>query len=50
MSPPSSSTSPAVRTLADALRGWDDDALAALVLARPDVARPAPADLGQLAA
>lgn len=39
-----------MRTLADALRGWDDDALAALVLARPDVARPAPADLGQLAA
>jgi len=38
-----------VRTLADALRGWDDGALAALVLARPDLARPAPADLGQLA-
>jgi len=40
----------APRTLADALRTWDDDALAALVAARPDLARPAPADLGQLAA
>jgi len=38
------------RTLADALRGWDDDALCALLLNRPDLARPAPADVGQLAA
>jgi hypothetical protein len=38
------------RTLADALRGWDDDSLAALLLARPDLARPAPVDVGQLAA
>ena len=37
------------RTLADALRGWDDDALAALLASRPDLARPAPADLSQLA-
>ncbi len=40
----------AARTLADALRGWDDAALAGLVTARPDLARPAPADLAQLAA
>ncbi len=38
------------RTLADTLRGWSDAALAALVEARPDVARPTPADISQLAA
>lgn len=38
------------RTLAATLRCWDDDALADLVLRRPDLARPAPADLRQLAA
>ena len=37
------------RTLADALRSWDDDALAALLLARPDLARPLPADSTQVA-
>ena len=37
------------RTLADALRAWDDEALGALLLARPDLARPAPADVSQLA-
>lgn len=47
---PTSTAPAAARTLADALRGWDDDALVALMLARPDVARPAPTDLGQLAA
>ncbi len=38
------------RTVADTLRAWDDAALAELVTARPDLVRPAPADLGQLAA
>ena len=38
------------RTLADALRTWDDESLAALLLTRPDLARPAPVDVGQLAA
>ncbi len=37
------------RTLADALRGWDDDALAELLQARPDLARPLPADSTQVA-
>lgn len=37
------------RTLADALRGWDDEALAALLRARPDLARPLPADSTQVA-
>ena len=39
----------APRTLAEALRGWDDDALTALLLARPDLARPLPADSTQVA-
>ena len=38
------------RSLADDIRGRDDRALVALVLARPDLARPAPADLTSVAA
>lgn len=38
------------RTLAEALRGWDDAALAELLRQRPDLATPIPADTGQLAA
>lgn len=38
------------RTLGDALRGWDDDAVARLVRSRPDLASPVPADTTQLAA
>lgn len=38
------------RSLADDIRGRSDDELADLVLARPDLARPAPADLTSLAA
>ncbi|MFR9673663.1 helicase-associated domain-containing protein [Streptomyces sp. TR06-5] len=37
------------RTLADDLRGRDDDALAALLRARPDLLSPVPGDLTQLA-
>lgn len=37
------------RSLAEDLRGRDDAALAALLRARPDLAHPLPADLGQLA-
>src|SRR5262245_66454041 len=37
------------RSLADDLRGRTDDALAALVQRRPDLAAPPPGDLGQLA-
>ncbi|WP_131105655.1 helicase-associated domain-containing protein [Ornithinimicrobium sufpigmenti] len=39
-----------MRSLADDLRGRTDEQLAALVRARPDLARPAPADLSALAA
>lgn len=38
------------RSFADDLRGRADDDLAALLLARPDLARPAPADITSLAA
>ncbi|MGN6160646.1 MAG: helicase-associated domain-containing protein [Marmoricola sp.] len=38
------------RSLADHVRGWSSDQLAALLRARPDLAMPAPADSGQLAA
>lgn len=37
------------RTLAEDLRARDDDALSDLLLARPDLARPAPVDMTQLA-
>ena len=39
----------APRTLADQLRSWPDDALMALLAARPDLATPAPQDTAQLA-
>ena len=39
-----------VRSLADDLRGRSDEQLAALLQTRPDLARPAPADLSALAA
>jgi hypothetical protein len=38
------------RSLADDIRGRTDEQLTALVLARPDLARPAPSDLTSLAA
>jgi Helicase conserved C-terminal domain/WYL domain len=38
------------RTLAEALRGWDDTALGYLLRHRPDLATPIPADTGQLSA
>ncbi len=37
------------RSLADQLRSWSDERLAALLLARPDLVTPAPHDFGQLA-
>lgn len=40
----------APRTLADQLRSWSDEQLAALLEARPDLAAPAPHDSSQLAA
>ena len=38
------------RTLADQFRGWSDEALAALLEARPDLGVPVPQDCAQLAA
>ena len=38
------------RSLADWLRGWPDERLAALLQDRPDLAAPVPSDLGVLAA
>ena len=37
------------RTLADQLRGWSDEQLSRLLLARPDLATPTPQDTSQLA-
>lgn len=44
------STTAPPRSLADVLRGWPDQRLAALLQARPDLASPLPADSAQLAA
>lgn len=38
------------RSLADSLRSWDDQSLAALLEARPDLLRPIPKDISTLAA
>lgn len=46
MPPPSA---PPIRSLADDIRGRSDEELAALLAARPDLARPAPSDLTALA-
>ncbi len=40
---------PGPRTLADQLRGWTDEQLAALLTERPDLAGPAPQDTSSLA-
>src|SRR5687767_14451841 len=42
-------STPAPRSLADQLRSWPDDRLQSLLVARPDLATPAPQDSGQLA-
>jgi hypothetical protein len=42
-------STPAHRSLADQLRSWPDDRLRSLLVARPDLATPAPQDSGQLA-
>lgn len=47
---PSSQDQPAARSLAEDLRRRSDEALAALLTARPDLARPAPSDVTTLAA
>ena len=41
---------PAPRSLADALRAFDDDRLAALLCRRPDLMHPVPSDMTALAA
>jgi len=48
--PSAPATATAARSLADDIRGRTDAQLAALVLSRPDLARPAPSDLTSLAA
>ena len=48
--PTTAPTRPATRSLADELRAWPDERLAALLRARPDLAAPVPPDLGVLAA
>lgn len=45
----STSSATAPRTLADQLRGWSDEQVAALLTARPDLATPVPQDTSQLA-
>jgi hypothetical protein len=45
----STSQGTAPRTLADQLRGWSDEQVAALLAARPDLASPVPQDTSQLA-
>ena len=40
---------PASRSLAQTLRGWDDERLGQLLLRRPDLVVPVPADLAELA-
>lgn len=42
-------STPGPRSLADQLRRWPDERLRALLVARPDLAQPAPADSGHLA-
>lgn len=49
MSSPTRAPAGAPRTLADQLRSWPEDRLAALLLARPDLAYPAPDNSSQLA-
>lgn len=50
MTTPSASGERGARSFADDLRGRSDDELVELLLARPDLARPAPPDLTALAA